>query len=600
MRRAKKGSLLRTFLAAAFIVGCAENRPTAQTTATVVSSSAAVAAVVARVNALADDYVREYFEAFPELATVNDITSPRHDDRMGDNSVSALERWRAREDGWLAQVRGIDPVSLVGQPEWVTYGVLREQLEAGVQVRVCREELWSVRHELGWLDILPTLAAAQPVETPEARALALARWRDIGRFFEVEIAKLQQGLQLGYFAAKENVRRVVTLTDGLLTGPVEETLLFDPGKRAQDPEFSRQLAAVIAKDIRPALGHYRDFLEKQYLPIARDQIAVAAIPGGAACYRAYIRLGTGLDLDPEQVHQNGLAQVERIEREMREIAARSFGTTDLPALFARLTTEKSFLFSGGEERLRSAREAVQRAKLAVPRAFGLQPKTDVEVRPFDFEGSDFYQPSPRLGRPAIYWASIHNAEREPRLEIETTAFHEAIPGHHLQGSIARERGQRLHPIARYFWNNGYGEGLALYGERLAAELGLFSDDLSRLGMLSGQSFRAARLVVDSGIHAKGWSREQAIEYMLAHSAKSRVFVESEVDRYVGCPGQALGYMIGEIEIMALRQKAQVRLGSRFDLKDFHDRVLEDGQLTLPLLRAKIDRWLDQSSDPVAH
>ena len=245
--------------------------------------------------------------------------------------------------------------------------------------------------------------------------------------------------------------------------------------------------------------------------------------------------------------------------------------------------------AGGEEKLRLARQAVQRAKDAVPRVFGLLPRTDVEVRPFDFEASDHYQQAPETGRSGIFWTT--HGDAEPRVTLETTAFHEAIPGHHLQLSIALERGEKLHPIARYFWVNAFGEGWALYAERLADELGLLSDDLSRFGMLSMQALRAARLVVDTGIHAKGWTREQAIEYMVAHAAMSHRDIEEEVDRYIGCPGQALGYMIGELEIRRLRQQAESELGQRFDIRQFHDRVLEDGNITLPMLREKLERWI---------
>ena len=549
---------------------------------------------VAQVTALADEYVREYFEAYPEQATLNDVAVPRHDDRLGDNSLAALERWRAKEDAWLAQVRRIDAAALLGRPEWVTHGVLRGLLETSVATRVCREELWLVRHDMGWLDgTVATLVAAQPVGTPAARARTLARWKDLGRFIDVEIGKLRDGLRRGYTMPKGNVRRVITLADDLLTKPVEKTFLFDPARRANDPGFSQALTGVIQHDVRPALRRYRDFLEKEYLPKARDQIAVAAHPDGARCYRAYVHAGTGLDLDPEQAHRTGLEQVDLLDREMRALTAKSFHSTDLKAVFARVTTEKALFLATPDEVLRGARESIRRAQAAAPRVFGLLPKTDVEVRVFDYDTSDHYQQSPAAGQPAIYWTSF--TEPWPRVQFETTVFHETIPGHHVQIATALERGKAVHPLVRYFVDNGFGEGWALYAERLADELGLFSDDLSRLGMLSMQAYRAARLVVDTGIHAKGWSRERAIEYMLAHTASTRAEIESQIDRYVGCPGQALGYTIGFLEIRRLREMARAKLGPRFDLRQFHDRVLEDGNVNLPMLRAKVERWASSAA-----
>jgi uncharacterized protein (DUF885 family) len=548
---------------------------------------------VARVTALADDYVREYFETYPEQATLSDVAAPRHDDRFSDNSLVAVQRWRAKEDVWLAQVRTVDRARLVGHPEWVTYGALREQLEVSVATRVCREELWFVRHDSGWLDMMVAeVVAAQPVGSHDARTRALLRWKDLGRFIDVEIANLKEGIRLGYSTPKGNVGRVVRMTDDLLNKPIEETFLFDPAKRANDAAFAKALADVIRSDVQPALRRYRDYLQVEYMPHARDAVSVAAIPNGPGCYRAFVRRGTSLDLHPDQVHRTGLEQMDLIEAEERVIAERSYHTTDLPALNARITTDKEFLVAGGDEKVRLTREAVKRANDVVPRVFGLRPKTDVEVRPFDFEAAPHYQQSPEAGRPGIFWTT--HGDAEPRVTVETTAFHEAIPGHHWQIAIGLERGKILHPIARYFWVNAFGEGWALYAERLADELGLFSDDLSRFGMLSEQAFRAARLVVDTGIHAKGWSRQRAIDYMLTHTAASREEVESEIDRYIGCPGQALGYMIGELEIMRLRKEAQAKLGARFDLTQFHDRVLEDGNINLVMLRTKIERWIASS------
>jgi uncharacterized protein (DUF885 family) len=559
--------------------------------------TARLAGLVAQVTALADEYVRDYFEAKPEQATLNDVAAPRHDDRLGDNSLAALERWRAKEDAWLAQVRRIDAAALVGRPEWVTHGVLRGLLETSRLTRVCREELWLVRHDSGWLDeTVANLAAAQPVGSPEARSRALARWKDLGRFIEVEIGKLREGLRRGYTMPKGNVRRVITLVDDLLTKPVEKTFLFDPAQRAHDPGFSQALTRVIQDNVRPALRRYRDFLEKEYLPKARDQIAVAANPDGARCYLAYVHAGTGLDLDPEQVHRTGLQQIDLLDREMRTLTEKSFHSADLKAVFARVTTEKALFFANADEVVRAARESIRRAKEAAPRVFGLLAKTDVEVRVFEFDASDHYQQAPELGRPAIYWTGF--VEPWPRVQFETIVFHETIPGHHLQIAIALERAEKVHPLVRYFSDNGFGEGWALYAERLADELRLFSDDLSRLGMLSMQAYRAARLVVDTGIHAKGWSRERAIEYMLAHTASLRAEIESQIDRSVGFPGQALGYTIGFLEIRRLREVAQTRLGPRFDLRQFHDRVLEDGNVNLPMLRAKVERWASSEATRV--
>jgi len=295
-----------------------------------------------------------------------------------------------------------------------------------------------------------------------------------------------------------------------------------------------------------------------------------------------------------EVHELGVRQNERLVAEMKEIGARSFATSDVPALLARLRTDPQYRFKSREEKIAYSQAALARAKAAVPSVFGLLPKADVVIKPYpafrEKNAPNEYNPPAEDGsRPAVFFISAYQAEKQSRVEDESTAFHETIPGHHLQGAIALER-KEIHPIGRYIFNSGYVEGWALYAERVADELKLFSSDLDRLGMLSSQALRASRLVVDSGLHTLGWSRQQAIDYMLQHTAEGEHEVTSEVDRYIIWPGQATAYMIGMLEIRAARDEAERAQGSRFDLKAFHDRVLEDGGVPLTFLRAKIRAW----------
>jgi uncharacterized protein (DUF885 family) len=243
-----------------------------------------------------------------------------------------------------------------------------------------------------------------------------------------------------------------------------------------------------------------------------------------------------------------------------------------------------------------ANGAIARAKAAMPRAFGILPKSDVVVEPYpEFQeasapGGEYINPSDDGTRPGIYRINTYQPEKQSRVGLESTAFHETIPGHHLQIAIAQER-PGAHPVTRFLFNSGYVEGWALYSERLADEMGLFSSDLDRMGLLSNEALRAARLVVDPGMHALGWSRQQAIDYMLRHTAESPESAAREIDRYIVLPGQATAYMTGSLEFFRLREKAKAELGARFDLREFHDRVLEDGSLTLPMLREKAERWI---------
>jgi uncharacterized protein (DUF885 family) len=283
---------------------------------------------------------------------------------------------------------------------------------------------------------------------------------------------------------------------------------------------------------------------------------------------------------------------------MRELAAKSFGTSDLSVVFTRLRTDTQYTFHSRDEIVQLANASIARAKTAMPKWFGLVPHADVVVQPFPSyleRGAPpgQYQAAPDDGsRPGTYRVNTFQPEQRSRGDLEDVTFHEAIPGHHLQISIARERaGGGVHPVTRYLGNSGFSEGWGLYTERLADEMGLYSSDLGRMGMLNGEAFRAARLVVDAGIHALGWTRQQAIDYLAQNANASAEQIAAEVDRYIATPGQATAYMVGMLEIRRLRSDAEAKLGKRFDIREFHDRVLEDGGVTLPMLDQKITRWI---------
>jgi uncharacterized protein (DUF885 family) len=280
---------------------------------------------------------------------------------------------------------------------------------------------------------------------------------------------------------------------------------------------------------------------------------------------------------------------------MEAIAQRSFGTSDVPALLQRLRTDRQYLFKDRGELIAYSQAALARAKAAAPAWFGLLPKADVVIQPYpkfrEKNGPNEYNsPAEDGSRPGIFFISAYQAEKKSKAGPESTAFHETIPGHHLQGAIALER-KDIHPIGRYLSNSGYVEGWALYTERLADEMKLYSSDLDRLGMLSSQALRATRLVVDTGLHAQGWSRQQAIDYMLAHTTEAKDDAAAEIDRYIIYPGQATAYMLGMLEIQQTRADAEQKLGQKFDIKGLHDRVLEDGAVPLTFLTEKIRKWV---------
>jgi uncharacterized protein (DUF885 family) len=556
-------------------------------------------ASAARAEAIADEYVTEYYHQFPEEAYETGFPAPL--DRLGDRSLVALAAWEAREDAWLAALGEIDPASLEGTGAAVPYAFARERLEAATARRVCRTELWNVSPTwTGWQNFFPNVFAQQPVGTELARANALARARDVPRYIDTEIAKFRQGVELGFTAPRSNVEAVIQQLDALLSMPPEQTPWFDPANRDGEAEFSAELQSVVVGEIVPATRRMRDYLADEYLPEARQAVGVTTDPGGRACYLASVLYHTTLHLTPEDIHANGLREMERIQADMRDIGRRSFGTEDTQELLETVRSDPRYSFETPEQIVAFAQAAVDRAHAAVPAWFGFVPTAEVQLKPYpDYmgvTGGGFYSAGSVDGsRPGTYEFGTHEPRELSRGGgFEATTFHETYPGHHLQVSVGLE-GPGVHPVLQFFFSSGLGEGWALYTERLADEMGLYTDEVDRLGMLSNEAFRAARLVVDPGMHALGWTRQEAIDYMVAHTAESEDGIASEIDRYIAVPGQATAYLTGSLVIQELRRKAEVELGDKFDIREFHDLVIGDGTITLGMLQDKIDRWIAESS-----
>jgi uncharacterized protein (DUF885 family) len=548
----------------------------------------------ARVRALADAYLDGYFQRNPDQVTLFGVPG-RHHDALPDNSLEALHARQTKEDAWLALAGQIDPATIEAPPLRATYAIVREALEGSIGARVCRNELWTVSQMVNAWQVQDAYTVTiQPVGTDEARKEALARWSRLPHYIDTEIANLREGLKAGYSAPKGNVRIVIDQMNTLIATPTAESPFDSPSVRDKTPAFVKQFDLLVREQIVPAFTRYRDFLRTEYLSAAREAIAVSANPNGAACYDASVRFHSSLPVPAREVHATGLREVEQLDAEMKAIGERSFSTSDVPTLLQHARTEKRYKFRNAEELIARSQLALAHAKARMHDWFGLLPKADVVIERYpkfrEKNGPNEYNPPAEDGsRPAVFFINAYEAEKKSRVEAESTAFHETIPGHHLQIAIALER-KSIHPIGRYLGNAGYAEGWALYAERLADEMKLFSTDFDRLGMLSSQALRATRLVVDSGIHTLGWTRQQAIDFMLAHTAEDQADVVSEVDRYIIYPGQATAYMLGKLEISKAREDARQGMGTRFDIKAFHDRVLEDGAIPVSFLHDKIRAW----------
>ena len=546
-----------------------------------------------QVTRLADAYVKAYIERFPENAAFAGMTLP-HNDRFVDKSIPAIQAWQQREDGFLSDLSKIDESALIGKPEWVTYGFLREALESARGLRVCRQELWTINQINGWQASMPDYLGVLPLGTPERRKDLLKQWSTLPQFLETDMTNLKAGLAAGYSTPRHNVELVIAQLDGYLSVPVEKSPLYGPALRDPDPAFVASWKKLMTDTISPAIRKYRDFLTTTYLPKARMEIGVSANPNGAACYAASLRAQTGLTISPQEMFDKGKRAVEEQQATVKALAKKVYGTDDLSQLRSKLEGDHENHFKTRDEVKAYSQAAVDRAWLALPKCFGRIPKAKVRIEPiaaFDEEhGVPHYVPASEDGsRPGTYYISLFEPEKQLRSRVEMVAFHETVPGHHLQGAIALEL-PKAHPITHLIWNGGFGEGWAVYSEnKLAMEMGLFTSERNQLGELV--QFPTG-MVADPGIHVMDWSRQQTIDYFLAtrpdYPAK---LAASQTDRIVVTPGQLTTYWAGALEIMALREQAQEALGDKFDLRAFHDEVLKDGPITLPMLREKIARWL---------
>ena len=551
------------------------------------------------VKQVANEFVDGYYAHYPEeVYEIGYPDSPM--DRFGDHSEEAMLEWNATVDQWLATLDSIDLDSVTDSGTALTYLFAREKMQAIVDMRVCQTELWNISSTwTGWQYMFSSTMAVQPVDTAAQRADALARLSDISRYLRTEVRNLRRGQDQGYTAGQNNVDVVIEKVTSLIETPTADSPLFGPAASSDDQEFVAAYSSLLESDVREAMTEYRDFLANDYQ--GHEGPGVGANPDGAACYAASVRNWASISMDAEDIHRAGLSQMARIQSEMLEIAQNSFGTDDVKALLEELRTNPEYTFKSEEHQLEYISAAVARGKAAVGDWFGNVPDYEMIIvasPPYDKDsGGGFYSAGSADGsRPGTYTVGTYNPTSISMAGQESTAFHESYPGHHLQMSVALAN-QSAHQIFRYMYVSGSAEGWALYTEKLADEMGLYSDDVARLGMLSHEAYRAARLVVDPGMHVMGWSREDAVQYMLDHTAESLNGVNSEIDRYSAVPGQATSYLIGSMEIQRLRKHAEDALGDDFDIREFHDRILQHGGVTLPMLGANIESWITQQASP---
>ena len=552
--------------------------------------------------ALAASYWETHLAWNPMQAT--ELGDRRFDDRLRDYTPAARDREAAALTALRARVDAV-PAPALPPADRVTRALLLGEIDAELAYRACALDEWSVDAREGLQVALTRLPELQPVRTPAEGWRLLARWEKMGAAIDQNTANLRRGLAAGKVATADEVRRVLGQLDDLLARPNDKWQLRAPASAphadwppAERLAFTRAIDAAIAGAIRPAFERYRAVLRSEILPRARDgaSAGILNVPGGAECYPRLIQIHTSLTLPPQEIHRIGMAELQRIHAEMARVGRAAFGNGSLPELKRRLRAGGGAFFRTRAEVETAARKALARAQAAEPRFLGKRPRTPCVVKRIDeFEEKDapiaYYRPAAIDGsRPGTYHVNTYEPKTRARYEVEALAFHESVPGHHVQIAIAQEL-TALPEFRKHAGVTAFVEGWGLYAEGLADELGLYKGARERLGRLNFDAWRASRLVVDTGIHAMGWSRERAIAFFEDNAILSRENIINEVDRYIAWPGQALAYKLGELEIRKLRAQVEARLGARFDVRTFHDRLLGGGAVSLPVLRAQTDAWL---------
>ena len=511
---------------------------------------------------------------------------------MEDNSPTARKAAEGIENEMLAALESIDPDALTGRTEWITHAYLLQTLKSDVAQRVCRSDLWNVNQMGGWHSGYAQIAQLQPVGTEELREQATTRWSKMAAYIDQEIGHLENGLELGYSAPKTVVQRVIDQVDGVLALEIEKSPFYSPAVRDGDGEFAIAMNAIVKDQVYPALQRYRDFLAGTYMDGAREELSVTANPDGLACYEASLQAYTTLGRSGKEVYELGQQTVAANRAKVIELGQAAYGLDDFIAIIDRAKNDPSDRFASKEELLQFSSDMVQRAESEMPNWVLNMPKQAVEVVPFEEheEGtgmSAHYRPG-SADRPGEYRIPLFDPEGQSRGNAESTAFHEAWPGHHLQVAVGQSV-EGLHPITQIAWFSGPGEGWARYSEALAEEMGLYT---TTTGPIKRRAWPARGMVVDPGIHLFGWTREEAIEFMMESGRFPESMGDQMVDRIAILPGQLTAYDSGGLEILALRKMAEDAMGENFDIREFHQRILENGTIPLIQLRAHIAAWIE--------
>lgn len=535
----------------------------------------------------------------PEFASI--LGDKRWNDKVSDFSQKAIDEDLQKTREFLTRFEAVDTT---GFPE-------QEALTKTLLVRDFKQELENARFKHWEMPVsqisgihlqAPGLVPLLPFTTVKDYVDFIARMKQLPRLFDDTVVQMRKGMADGLMPPRFLLEKVVVQAEGIAKQKPEETPFAEPLSKfpkevsqADQKRLREEFVGAIRDSVLPAYGRFAKFVQEEYAPKGRTEPGMWALPDGAARYAAAVKRSTTTELTPGEIHEIGLREVARIEKEMLSIAEK-LAFKDLKSFNAAIEKNPKLKAQSREQILELYRGYIAQMKAELPKLFGRLPKADLVVMPVESfrekeaAGAQYEAGTPDGSRPGHVLVNTGDYEKRKTITFESTAYHEGVPGHHLQGSIAQELPE-LPPVRQQTGYTAYDEGWALYSERLGKEIGFYKDPYNDYGRLQDEMLRAIRLVVDTGFHDKRWTREQVVQFFHDHSAIDEVDVQSETDRYIVWPGQALGYKIGQLKILELRERAKNELGPRFDIRKFHDEALGAGALPLDVLEARIDKWI---------
>lgn len=598
-----KSPLITSLALLALSAGCAGTPPDAPPEA---ATAAAAESQAARLDRLFDDYWEAWLELNPVMATF--IGDHRYNDRYPVSiGPEHREAMRALLEQSLAQVEAIEPGALDEQRRLSRELFVREQRHRLEGFNFPFEllpinQFYSAANSFA---MLGSGMSAQPFESAQDYENFLKRAVGFTAWVDQAIVNMRAGMEAGVVQPRILMERTLPQLEAHVVATPQESLFYRPIESFPDavPEEDRarlraDYEAAISAAIVPAYRRLHDFIRDEYLPACRETVGIHALPDGEAWYDYLIRQHTTTDMSADEIHQIGLDEVARIHRSMIAIMEEVGFEGELEDFFEHLNTDPSFYFESREEMIAAYEALREKADEAAPRLFKRTPRATYEIRPVEefrersaAKGS-YQRPSADGSRPGIFYANTYNPQERPRWNTEALFLHEAVPGHHFQRSFNLEL-EDLPAFRRHGGVTAFAEGWGLYAESIPVgrAMGFYEDPYQRFGELNAELWRAVRLVVDTGLHAKGWSRQQVLDYMYENSASLETYAVAEAERFMAIPGQALAYKMGQLKIFALRERAEAALGERFDIREFHEQVLGQGDLPLDVLEDRIDAWL---------